>query len=71
MIYIIILLIFLITFMLQEKFFKNKNKYKNIYVQYYQDLKIPIFVSCVVTIIYSMQCNKTDNFKMNLRQPTF
>lgn len=49
---ILILLIFILTLLLQDRYFKNKKKYKNKNILIYQELKIPIFITCVIILIY-------------------
>jgi hypothetical protein len=51
---IIILLTFIITLILQDRYFKNKKNYKNKNIKIYQELKIPIFVTCIVILIYDI-----------------
>ena len=51
---ILILLIFILTLLLQDRYFKNKKKYKNKNILIYQELKIPIFITCVIVLIYDI-----------------
>jgi len=61
MILIIILLTFIVTLLLQDRYFKNKKNYKNKNIKNYQELKIPIFITCIVILFYDcMIQNKPD-----------
>jgi len=72
---IILLLTFIAVFLLQEKYFKNKKNYKNKMVKIYQDIKIPIFISSIVILIYIIitEKNKTDDTtpELFMKQPCF
>ena len=59
MIAIIILLTFIALLLLQDRYFKNKKNYKNKNIKIYQDLKIPIFITCFVVLIYDIMTQKT------------
>ena len=73
MILIIILLTLIIIFILQEKFIKNKKKYKNKYIKIYEEIKIPIFITCIVVIIQDLICNNSSKPELLLfmNQPKF
>lgn len=73
MIAIIILLTFIVTFLLQDRYFKNKKNYKNKNIKMYQELKIPIFVTCVVVIIYDIMTQKKPEVfpELFMKQPCF
>lgn len=74
MIPILLLLTFIIIFLLQEKYFKNKKNYKNKIVKIYQEIKIPIFISCIVILIYifiNERMNKKTAPELFMKQPTF
>jgi hypothetical protein len=59
---IIILILFIILFTIQECLFKNEKKYKNEYLDFYNKIKIPIFITCTITIIYIL-CEKNKKSK--------
>ena len=73
MILIVVLLTLIITFILQEILFKNKNKYKNKCINIYQSVKIPIFITCIVIIIYTFCINekKEEDVSLFMTQPNF
>ena len=73
MIPIIILLTLIVTLILQERFFKNKKNYKNKYIKVYQELKVPIFVTCIVVIIYDIMIQPKPEISPDLfmKQPCF
>jgi len=73
MILLIILFIFIVTYLIQDKCFKNKKKYENKYIEYYQKIKIPLFISCIFGIILDLnnKSNKSDNYELFLSQPKF
>ena len=73
MIPIIILLTFIVTFLLQDRYFKNKKNYKNKNIKIYQELKIPIFMTCVVILIYDIMNQKKPEISPGLfmTQPCF
>lgn len=73
MIPIIILLTLIVTLLLQEKFFKNKKNYKNKYIKVYQELKIPLFFTCIVVIMYDIMIQPKQQIEPSLfmTQPCF
>lgn len=74
MIPILLLLTFIIIFLLQEKYFKNKKNYKNKIVKIYQEIKIPIFISCIVILIYifiNERMNKKTSPELFMKHPQF
>ena len=73
MIPIIILLTFIVTFLLQDRYFKNKKNYKNKNIKIYQELKIPIFITCIVVLFYDIMTQKKPEVFPDLfmKQPCF
>ena len=73
MIAIIILLTFIVSFLLQDRYFKNKKNYKNKNIKIYQNLKIPIFITCVVVLVYDIITKeKPEMFpELFMKQPCF
>jgi uncharacterized Fe-S cluster protein YjdI len=73
MILIIFLLSFVSTFLIQDRYFKNKKNYKNKSIQVYQNVKIPIFVSCVVTLNYIILSEKKPEISPDIfmKEPCF
>jgi len=73
MIPIIILLTFIVIFLIQDRYFKNKKKYKNKNIKIYQNLKIPIFLTCVITLIYIFCTEKKPETSPDIfmRDPNF
>lgn len=74
MIPILLLLTFIAIFLLQEKYFKNKKNYKNKIVKIYQGIKIPIFISCIVILIYifiNIKINKKTTPELYMKPPPF
>jgi len=73
MIAIIILLTFILSLLLQDRFFKNKKNYKNKYIKVYQNIKIPLFISFVVALIYDLinQENPEIEPSLFMTQPCF
>ena len=73
MIAIIILLTFIALLLLQDRYFKNKKNYKNKSIKIYQDLKIPIFITCIVVLVYDIMTQKKPEMSPDLfmKQPCF
>ena len=57
---IIILLTLIFSFIIQDKYIIDKNKYKNKYINFYQGIKRPIFITCFVVIIYTLLISENE-----------
>lgn len=70
---IILVLSVLITYIFQETIIDNKKQYKNNMEKYFDKVKIPILVGCIVGIIYSInkQDGKNINQQVYMSMPNF